>query len=194
MEGGEDALMTDISELTRRRDSDDQRSTRMLFNMMIHSADQETNARLKATRHQCTMHEPRLPMRGIYCPHSAPPLPLASCWRFHLHFALLHLVPVRAQCRSTTLLVTLHHRPLCVFVGVGKDLLEERVECGITTDVRVFIGRLFFLGSENAFSDALPVLATRGRTRGRRFGGVGGGVGESFKGRKREREIRTSVL
>jgi len=89
---------------------------------------------------------------------SIPFLPLGTCRGFDFHLALLHLVPVCAQGSSTTLRVTLHHCALGIFIGIAKDLLEERVEGAISPNVGILIGRLFLLSTENVGGDTLPIF------------------------------------
>lgn len=75
------------------------------------------------------------------------PLPrLSPTRRLHLHLPLLHLRPVRTQRRSATLLITLHHRLLRIFVRIREQVLEEIVHRAVAADVRVVVGRFgFFL-------------------------------------------------
>ena len=89
---------------------------------------------------------------------STPLFPLRPCRWLDLHLAFLNLIPIRTQCRPTTFLITLHHRPLRIFIRIRKDLLEKRVEGAIASNIGILIHCFLLFRVENVGSDAFPVF------------------------------------
>lgn len=83
--------------------------------------------------------------KNTFHKRSVPFLPFRACRRFDFDLSLFDLIPVRAQCRTATLLVTFHHGTLRIFIRITKYLLEKTIECAITPDIWIFISGLLLL-------------------------------------------------
>lgn len=121
------------------------------------------------------MHPIPISMRSST--HSRSPLlPLASLGGLHLDTALAHLIPVRAQSRAAALRVALHHSTLRIVVRIREEFLEELVHGRVATGIGILVRGDGFVGAEDLFGDAVPILAgftgLRGWGCGRRYEGI----------------------
>lgn len=103
---------------------------------------------------------------------STPFLPFASGWRFNLHLAFLHLIPIRTQSCSAAFLVAFHHRSFRVFIRVSEYLLEEAVKSGVATHIRVLVRGLLLFRTQDVCCNSLPVFLRFPLGRGSGSGGA----------------------
>ncbi len=89
---------------------------------------------LQYTVEQCSFYSSLFPLSR-----------LATLWRLDRYFTFLDLIPIRAECSTTTLLETFHHRFFGVIIGTGEEILEELVERAVASYVGIFCAcfRLF---------------------------------------------------
>lgn len=90
---------------------------------------------------------------------------LATRWRLDLYWTFRDLFPIRAECSTTTLLETFHHRLFGVIVGIGEEILEKLVERAVAAHVRIFCACFRLFRVENRLGDIVPVLTRLGKGR-----------------------------
>ena len=114
------------------------------------------------------------------CRSYGPLLPLAPLRRLDLNARLANLVPVRAECGATALLVALEHCATRVVIRVRVQLLEEVVHRRVAARVWIMVGRDWLVGVEDLGRDPVPVLVRLARRRG-------GARRRGARGERRER-------